>query len=228
MPRIKLKLLALSMMAASICLPVQAAGTATIATNGEISQFRWLNDGTARFDMPAANEGYMVLQNGKVYMVNPDAADGMPQVMEMGGMMQDMAQAFAKDSEHPFGQIESAESTGKEETIAGVIGEVFDVTITDAEGNTQTRELVLTNDPQVVEMTAAYMSISTAMLGQEAAKFLTGLPGNKRGLLRSGDDMTLQSVSADKPSAELFQLPSEPIDMGDMMKQLMQQMQDIQ
>src|SRR5690606_5864175 len=65
-----------------------AAGTATITTGGESNTMAWLNSNTIRFDMPSTDGSYMISRDGKVYMVSPEAAGGMPPVMEIGGMMQ--------------------------------------------------------------------------------------------------------------------------------------------
>src|SRR5690606_15231623 len=70
-----------------------AAGTATIATNGESNTMAWLDSNTIRFDMSTADDGYMISRDGKAYVVYPDEAAGMPPVVEIGDMMRGFAQA---------------------------------------------------------------------------------------------------------------------------------------
>lgn len=221
MSRKLLPILTLGVSAITFALPSMAAGTATITANGQAMQFVWQDGGSARFDLPAADGAYLVLRAGKVYMVNAAAGGGMPPVMEISGGLQGLAQGFAADKKNPLGKIESATATGARETVGGIEGEVYEVTITDAQGKTQTRQVVLTSDPLVTEMTAAYVAITSAMAGPEAAKFQQDLPTGKRGLLRVGDDMAVQAISQKSPATGAFDLPAEPVNMQDMMQQLM-------
>lgn len=207
-----------------------AAGTATIETDGESSTIAWLNNSTIRVDMPFAYGGYMVARDGKIYMVSTNSTGGMPPVMEIGGMMQGFAAMGNKaggDSAGPLAKdVTSIKATGKKETVAGIDGEVYELTTTDQQGHSQTLQAVFTDDPLVVEMTAAYLAFSEAMVGPKViADFKSALPKSKRGLLRVGDEMVLQSIAADPPSASVFELPAKPMNIGDMMKDLMKQLQ---
>ncbi|AEC18719.1 secreted protein [Pusillimonas sp. T7-7] len=207
-----------------------AAGTATIATDGESNTMSWLDSNTIRFDMPSTDGGYMISRDGKAYVVYPDAAGGMPPVIEIGNMMQGFAEVANSDEggkTSPLAmRITSIKATGKKETVAGIDGDVYELTTADKQGKSQTTQAVFTADPLVVEMTAAYLAMSKAMVGAEMiAEFTNALPNNKRGLLRLGDDMVVQSIAADTPAASAFELPAKPVNMHDMMKQLMKQSQ---
>ncbi len=211
-------------------LSAGAAGTATIKNGSESNLMAWQDSHTIRFDMPSADEGYMLSRDGKVYMVNTKAAGGMPSVMEIGGMMQGFAK-IANEGEDgkasPLARhITSMKATGRKETVAGIEGDVYEVTSTDNKGKSQTVDAVFTNDPLAVEMTKAYLSLSEAMAGAEmVAEFKNALPNDKAGLLRMGDDMVVQSIAGTPPAADAFELPAKPVSMADMMTQMMKQSQ---
>lgn len=228
MKKIKLQKLVLA-SALFIPLPLLAAGTATLLTDNESSKLAWVDQQTVRMDVPADN-GYMVLRDSKVYMVNPNASDGMPTVMEVGGMIQGMAAAMGESDNSPLSQqVESIEATGKTEVVAGITGDVYDVTIKDGKGNIENKQMVLTSDPLVVEMTEAFFGLTGTMVGVERiSEFSNALPDKNRGLLRVGDEMVLQSISSDAPAANTFELPAKPTDMGSMMQDLMKQLEQIQ
>lgn len=207
-----------------------AAGTATIETEGERNTITWLNSNTIRVDMPTTDDGYMLARDGKVYVVSPDATEGMPSVMEIGDMMQgfaEMGNIAEDDNAGPLAvRITSVKATGKKESVAGIDGDVYEVTTTDKQGKTETMQAVFTDDPLTIEMTAAYLAITEAMVGAEMmADFVNALPKNKGGVLRMGDTMTVQSIAANAPPASAFELPAKPVNMGDMMKELMKQLQ---
>lgn len=217
------------------CAPVWAlaAGSATFDSGGgDTSHLRWQDAQTVRMDM-ADGEGHMVLRQGKLYMVNPQAAkSGMPPVMEIGAMMQGFAQAFdAGNGDQAVAQalssrVQSVKKTGKTETVAGIQGEVYDLVFTDRQGKTDRVQAVFTSDAQAVEMTEAYLAFTGALIGPErVADFSQAMPKGQRGLLRLGDDMRVQTISRQGPGAELFELPAAPVNMNEMMKGVMQQMQ---
>lgn len=204
-----------------------AAGTATIQVGGENNTMSWLDNNTVRFDMPAANGSYMVSRDGKAYMVNTKASGGMPPVMEIGDMMQGFANMSKGNNASPLTMhIKSVKATGQAQTVAGIKGEVYELTATDNKGKDKTMEAVLTGDPLVVEMTTAYLAFSEPMIGAKTiAEFKNALPKGKQGLLRMSDDMVVQSISNKKPAASTFELPAKPTNMNDMMQGLMKQLQ---
>lgn len=207
-----------------------AAGTATIATNGESNTMAWLDSNTIRFDMSTADDGYMISRDGKAYVVYPDEAAGMPPVVEIGDMMRGFAEAASNDEGGKASpltmRITSIKATGKKETVAGIDGDVYELTTTNKQGKSQTTQAVFTADPLAVEMTAAYLALSKAMMGAEMiAEFTSALPKDKGGLLRMGDDMVVQSIATDPPATSAFELPAKPVNMGDLMQQMMKQSQ---
>lgn len=218
-------------LALALLLPLQllAAGTANLITDNQSHQLLWDDQQMVRMNMP--DEGaYMLLRAGKVYMISPQAAGGMPMVMEIGGMMQGMAAAAMSESNSPLTQrIESIKATGATEEIADITGHVYDVVLKDAQGKTENKQLVLTDNAAVTDMTNAFFELSGTMLGKQVLDdFKNSLPTDRRGLLRAGNDLVLQSISSDKPAAGSFDLPAEPTDMGNMMQNLMQQLQQME
>lgn len=222
-----------ALLATLACAPLAAlaAGTATISGGGEeVGQLRWLDAETVRMD-PKGDEGYLVLREGKTYLVNPEAVAGMPMVMALDGMMQGLAGMFGDQQDgDPLSaalskRVESIASTGRKETVAGIEGEVYEFVFVDDQGNTERTEAVLTAHALVTEMTEAYLALfGGSMLGAERViEFRSVMPEGKHGLLRMGDDVALQSISQDQPAADLFVLPGPAVDMGGMLQELMKQ-----
>lgn len=207
-----------------------AAGTATIDSGGELSRISWQDARTLRIDPPDKNV-YMVLQDGKAYVVNTRATQGVPQVMEIGDMVQTLSamggMAGVNDavSAALSQRVDAVRKLGQKETVAGIAGEVYEVTVVDDQGSTTTQRAVLTDDPLVVEMTDAYLAFADALVGADrTAGFKAGLPKGFHGLLRVGDDMVVRSIGTDAPAPDSFELPAAPVNLGDMMQQMMKRM----
>lgn len=217
-------------IALSACLPLvaMAAGTATIkADNGKIVKASWLNPETVRVDRNS-KPGYMLLRDGRVYSVTQD--NGQPRVIDMSGMIKGLVSMAEGSSNKKFAlpEITSMKDTGKSETVAGIKGEVYKVTAT-TNGKTQTREIVLTDNPTAVELTHVYVHTINSIAGQNmGSKFLNQLPEGRRGILRMGHDFTIESISGNAPSADLFKLPAKPKSMVDFLQNLTKQMQQSQ
>lgn len=215
------------MTALLIPLTALASGTATVESNGQTSKLYWQDDGALRMGM-GQKDGYAIIRDGKTYSVTSD--DGSPVVMDISGMMQAFAgmAGDAADSQSPFGSIDAVKTTGASETVAGIKGQVYQITVTDAQGATRTMETVLTDDPLVREMTRAYITGIATMFGSDQieTQFLGKLPADKQGLLRSGEDFKLVSISDKKPSADVFKLPAQPTSLGNMMQKALEGMQN--
>lgn len=211
-----------TLVAALLPLSVMAAGSAVLQFDGDTTNLSWQDNRTVRIDTPGEDNSFMLIRDGKAYVVQTE--DGAPQVMEIGDMMRNLS---GQDKSEVFEEkIESVKATGKKETVAGIAGEVYQFTVIDKDGKSKTTEAVLTNDPLVVEMTQAYLGFSEALAGSKGtSEIRKAFPAGKQGLLRSGDDMKLQSISSAAPAADAFKLPAEPVNMNDMMKQMMDQIQ---
>lgn len=214
-------------VALTVPVAAMAAGSATISSGGQNLSLQWQDTNNVRFKAAKENN-YMLLKDGNAYSVSSQG--GTPQVINLSGMTQ-MFAGMAKDAagdDDFLGEISSIKASGKNETVAGIKGKVYQMTVTDANGKTTQQEAVLTGNSSVVEMTDAYLSFITALAGKEnLKKFTADLPAGKRGLLRVGDDFRLASISTKSPSAAAFKLPAKPKDMSKMMQGFGQQMKQM-
>lgn len=212
-----------------ISLPMLAvaAGTATIEGNsvdstGSIT-IMWQDDGAMRINAdPSSPENYMIAREGKIYSVFSN--EGTPMVMEMGGMLKAfgaMANDLQEGGQTIPASIESVEATGRSETVAGIKGNVYKVTVVNDDGTTKTDDAVFSSDANVTEMTRIYMETMLSIFDQnDPETFLQALPENERGLLRYGQEYRLASISGQAPSADQFKLPAQPTNFADMLKNL--------
>lgn len=224
------KLLAF-MAAMCLPLPLLAAGSATLQSEDETLEMAWLDAQTVRIDFDLeGQDGYLIVRDGKTYMVNPDAPAGMPAVMEISGMLEALMDSSDDDelfSTMMSSEVKSIQKTGDKETIAGIDGEVYELTMEDGDGETETVQTVFTSDPLVMEMTDAFFAFSAGTVGAAVTdKYKQALPAKQYGLLRVDDNIKLKSIRADTLDAAAFELPSAPVDMSSMMKQLLESIQE--
>lgn len=225
-PRFILSIQLLILLAALLPAAVLAGGVATIQSGGENMKIAWQDDGAVRMDTSDPGQ-YMIMRDGKMYSVSMQ--NGQPMVMDMSGMFK-MFSAMAKSQKQPqgtlVGHIDKVEATGASETIAGIEGRVYHITTTSPDGKTETVEAVLTDNPLVVAMTKAYMDAMLGMLAPETAdSLMAALPDDDRGMLRSGTDFKLASISGDAPDPSQFELPAEPKSLAKMMQEAMSKAQ---
>lgn len=199
-----------------------AAGSAVISADGNQAQIDWA-DGKLRMD-PGNRPGYMIMRGGHVYAIRK--MNGQTRVVDLTGMLH-MAQQWNKNRASSLAPLDSTivslQATGAQASVAGIEGRVYRVKLRDDQGNTQTRQLVLTDDPVVVEMTSTYLHALSAFLGQDRMSHLMQkLPADDRGLLRAGDNYRLQSISAHAPDPGLFVLPGKPSGLADTVQDLLQ------
>ncbi len=194
-----------------------AAGTATLATgsgqDAETMVIEYDDHGRTRMNMPAGQEGngYMLSRDGKVWMVMN--MQGQVMVMDMARMA-----AMAPPSGDDTLQQEfiSARPTGKKETVAGFVGEVYELSWKDRNG-VQTAMAVLSKDPAVVEYSNAWMKLAENMaksMGQKTGNSI-GRYLEKKGLgvLKMGDDFRVVSIQPGKVKEQDFVLPKATMQM---------------
>lgn len=211
----------------SLPMLVLAAGTATIAGSSieddGVIKVMWQDDGAMRINADASSpDNHLIVRDGKMYSVFDN--DGTPMVMEVGGMMKAFG-AMASDDQDiakniPAG-IESVEATGKRETVAGIDGQVYKVTVINADGTKKTDEAVFSSDATATEMTRVYLTTILSIFDKgEPETFMNALPDNERGLIRYGQDYRLVSISGEAPAADQFELPAKPTNFADILKDL--------
>lgn len=221
--RIKPSLLTALFFAILLPICAHAAGSATIIASGNRAQVDW-NNGMVRID-PANSADHVILRDDHVYSIT--TANGEARVTDMTGMAQVLRRMIQNNSRAsiPFdATIDTVKATDAHKTVAGISGRVYRVTLTDANGRTETQRVVLTDNPQIVAMTRAWLQALPPVLGAaQVAQLAQALPDNDRGLLQIGDDYRLTAVSNTAPRASRFKLPDQSASLSDMVRSLIQQ-----
>jgi hypothetical protein len=107
------------------------------------------------------------------------------------------------------------EPTGRKETVAGYKGEVYRLIYTDASGKTREEEVVLSDHPDIKELNKSWIALASRMaqiMGRDAAEELRQATQAAQehgygGMVRSGDDMILESLEKTSLKASHYQLP---------------------
>lgn len=207
----------LLMLFLTVTTPAWAGGSATVIADratGPVA-LAWRDSETVRLDMPG-HPGYMIVRDGRAYLVS--SAAGQPVVMSMASMAQFLygpnkpqVPATAANA----AAVGGIEATGRSETVAGIDGEVHEVSWTDAEGNQRTDEAVLTQDPATVAMTAAFRgfvrAVSRATGVDNPDALGEALAARGLGILRFGQRYRLKALSAKAPDPASFALPTQPL-----------------
>jgi hypothetical protein len=164
-------------------------------------------------------DSYVVVRDGNLYAVSFN--DGQPMVIDAGSMMKGMANMIPQVIESDLdARLISLKDTGKDETVAGINGDVYELKIEDENGAEQTETLVLSDDKRALEFRDALfnmMSFAAKIAGTDKAPKEDDI--SKRllamdvGVLRYGSEMTVTEISGDPVPAQRFDLPAEPLDM---------------
>jgi len=224
-----------------------AGGTAQMHAEGDGKtaniKFEYLDADTVRLESEEQQGAYIVVLDGKPYSVmngddGPTVIDMQAMMSKMGGMMKrrqpdNQRFAAAKDIE----EVVSMTDTGRNETVAGYEGDVYDIVYKDKDGAEHTKEAVLSKDAAVRELTEAMLGLGQAMSTLQEGSTNSGAALRAKldemdvGLLRVADNWSLESLSSAAPDAAQFELPAEPQDMpsfGDMrqMREMRDRMRD--
>lgn len=208
-----------SLLALSLTtLPCTQAGTATVSSGpGDTAIFEYAGDMLRiNSDQP---DSYVVVRDGNLYAVSFN--DGQPMVIDAGSMMKGMANMIPQVIESDLdARLISLKDTGKGETVAGISGDVYELTFEDENGAEQKETLVLSTDKRALEFRDALfnmMSFAAKIADtdqpprdDDVSKRLMALDA---GVLRYGSEMTVTEISGDPVPAQRFELPAEPLDM---------------
>lgn len=157
---------------------------------------------------------FMLVREGKAYMVNGQDGQWMAVDMSsMGKMMQQMGAMAgqAGGGAEPADRDYRFRKTGGTETVAGYQGQVYEAVGADGERT----EVVVSDDEDIRTLTRGWLEFSGKMISRMGAGNMGNLDSllerdelkKLGGTLRVGDSMRLQSVSTeDKPDA-FFRLP---------------------
>ena len=216
----------LAILLVSIASPAFAGGTATIHATGpgpsgedmeHAMTVTWQDEKTVRLE-PEGQPAYMLVRGDSSYSVTQ--AGGRLMVIEMGQMMS-MAQSAGAGAGPQAPTIADAqsvsriESTGREETVAGITGEVYEIHWSDSAGASHVDEAVLSDDELLQGMTAAFQAFGKALAGDKGEHPLNeALSSRGLGTLRFGDRFQVTSISDETPPDGHFELPAEPMQLG--------------
>ena len=223
-------LLALGLVA--ISAQVHAGAAATFQTGADASApqatLEYSDDAQMRMGVPGQPGSYILVRDNNAYIVS-QPSQGSAVVMDLGAMVKMMGESWSESvnsvQSAPEGMTTfvSLEDTGRNETVAGIRGDVFILTYKDEQGNTQSDELVLTRDDDVREMTVALFQMGQQMgaaLGAEDAsgndEFHREMAAQQRGVLRMGSSFRLVEIDSKGPGAGRFDLPAQPMAMPDL------------
>ncbi len=180
------------------------------------------NDQTIRMDISTGQ--YMLVNGSKIYMVSTH--NGKVTAMDMDNMPKFNVPTDAKPHEKSGGKVTK---TGRTETIAGVTGDVWEITTEKGEKH----EMVVSSDRRVQGLSKAFAALAAKMgqsMGDDIARQLDAARKQASGgLLRADKRMVLQSVAEKSQPASFYQLPAgaQTMQMPKMDPAMMQKMQEM-
>lgn len=205
-----------------------AGGAATLETSseGKSSQTTVEYDGKGSLRMDgtgSAQNGYLLVRDNKAYSVVVNG--GTPMVIDLASTMK-MLGGLAKNGSsegatagNEVARFVSLDKTGASESVAGISGNVYNLTFVDDEGQQKTESLVLSKDSRARELTKALTMMGKQMAKaagvpepEGTAKMYAEIDGTKQGVLRYGSDFRVASFGGE-PSSSRFALPAQPQQM---------------
>ena len=173
-----------------------------------------------RVNMGEETANYMVLRDGRVYVVAD--SDGSIMVIDASqawSMFGGMASAATPDM--VANKVVSLEATGAKEAHAGVTGEVYKLRYSTEDGSVRETDLVLSDDPRAKAFRDAMHNFAMTMAntvgkdyGDANDDMQKRLDDLDKGVLRYGEDMRVSALSTASVDAARFDLPAEPTDLS--------------
>lgn len=210
------KLLVIAACVSMLCPAfVQAAGTATVTgTMGRTAHVYWQNESLVLRQPAHFEPARVMLRGGHVYFVYSPGTS--PRVVEMSGMLNKLRQAQGT-GQRPLSKLLNArisvEATGQTETVAGIKGHVFRVTVLN-DDRSKTYRTVLTDNPTVESLTRLVADRASSVMGEQAhwvARAFSALPDAYHGVLKFGQVFQLTRVTSKDPANRRFELPAQPV-----------------
>jgi len=223
----RLRLLLPLFLSASLLMPAQtiAGGVAEIESGdaGQRVHATLEFDGPNLRVTPAAGtgpegfDGYLIFRDGKGYTIA--TSNGRLVVMEMQDTIKVLGSVVNLKDVTTVGfddvvSIQALAPTGGRETVAGVDGEVYRLNYQARNSQPESRDMVLTRDPVVREMTASALAFGTAVAAemklpepQGSRDLRAELQRLNAGVLRFGDEFQVVSLNRQAPAADRFDLP---------------------
>lgn len=215
-------LLLLLALLASFNALAATGGKVTMMDEGERVQLEFLGKDLLRIN-DNSGQGYMVMRDAKLYTVMQEA--GQTMVFDLLAM----AAMTGGNMEEPsvwgdeVREILDISNTGNQETVAGIVGEVFTMRYLDSRGITQNSTLVLTKNETVFAMTQTMLAMTKLLIqasNTNVDKSFTDMEqhifGKGYGVLKQGDDFQLTHITEEAPAASRFDLPAKPMQIPGM------------
>lgn len=195
------------------------AGTATITAGdeGQSMTFEYAGDDLLR--MSTSEDTYMLVRDNTLYIVGNEGGEPMvfnasSMMRGFSGMMQQAAPAATTN------EFVSLEATGRTETVAGIEGEVYLLTMRE-EGEERTEDVVMSDDERAIEFRDALFMMARATMAAldnpeskaNSEEMEARLRDTGMGILRVGQEMTVSRITGERVAAARFELPAEPMDM---------------
>jgi hypothetical protein len=198
-------------------LPAQA-GTATVTSDegGELV-FEYAGGDLLRVNTDDSGN-YMVIRDDTLYVVTMN--EGQPMVMNASSMMKGMAGVIGQAAPSAAtAEVVSLTKTGRRETVAGIEGDVYELTVSE-DGKERTTEIVMSGDRRAREFRDAMFAMaraSAAAMGSDVKAGDADLEGRlqdlDQGVLRVGQDMIVTAIDGKDVAVARFELPAEPMNM---------------
>nr|WP_287411705.1 hypothetical protein [Pseudodesulfovibrio sp.] len=165
--------------------------------------------------MDTSPTSYMLLSGGKVYSVTCDES-GACNVMDMGqmaGMASGFSSMFGGGDEAAETEYDVRyEKTGRTETVAGYKGTVYEAKVYEDGKITSREEMVLSNHSNIKKLSEGWIAIAEALTQSMGDSFDDSMEEAKKmgygGLLRSGNDMRLTSLTVRSLDSAYYKLPA--------------------
>ncbi len=165
-------------------------------------------------------DAYMLLRDDSVYSIISMA--GQITVIDLGQMKDTPGAADQTPSQDEAGvvfpdEIVTIEEMGETREIAGVEGDVHEIEWVDNAGQSRTDTAVLTDDNRLLEHQTLKMQLIEAISGEAPNPLMVELQDRGLAALSFGDRFKVTEVNGDAGPAGDFELPAEPMDLGNMM-----------
>ena len=165
--------------------------------------------------------GYLIARDQRIYAVSTKG--GREMVMDALQMLQlarhtggALGMNFLDLDKYTrdIGGFVRLTDTQRQETVGGIAGTVHELVYTDGDGKQRMVELVMSTDPTLAAMTTQVLELAQAVhavaatSGQEGVRQLAQEVNNRNlGLLRFGNDLTLQRLETAAVPENRFTLP---------------------
>ncbi len=182
------------------------------------------------FRMNLGTDAYLLMSQGNGFMVSKEngewvamSMESMKRMMEMSGIGDLMARMGEKHAQE--GSAPQFQKTGEVETIAGIKGEVYKVSMDNGRGEQETVEMVFSDDARLVRLhqaQARWAESSGIMSGQDEPSFSEFMKqyankGPGGAMLRYADVMKLETIQEATLTTARFQVPRiKEMDMSPM------------